>query len=138
MAALDTWTILAEQGVLFRPISPPMHGWEYRISMLTLTWYGPYPTREEAFRAALRYLLSQIQSISGTVGAAVQTTTTTNLSEQLAAQLQVLQQQLFELQRAEALLGIAHAPEFRPRIENLREQIKHIQERIEQSSSEKQ
>ncbi len=138
MDTQDTWAILAEQGVLFRPVSPPTQGWEYRISTLTLTWYGPYPTREEAFRAALRHLLSQLQSISGTVGATAQATTTTNLSEQLAAQLQMLQQQLFELQRAEALLGIAHAPEFRPRIDNLREQIKRIQERMAQSSSENQ
>jgi Arc/MetJ-type ribon-helix-helix transcriptional regulator len=132
MDAQDAWMILAEQGILFRPVSPPTQGWEYTISMPTLTWYGPYPTREEALRAALRHLLSQAQNSPSTIESAAQGTTATSSSEQLTAQLQLLRQQLFELHRAEALLGIAHAPEIRPRIEKLKEQIKHIQERIEQ------
>jgi hypothetical protein len=109
----DSWTILAEQGILFRPSSTHADCWEYTISTLMDIWYGPYPTREEALRSALNRLLT-----SAVLRAEMIDPTT---------QLQKLQEQLYVLHLARARRGITNSSDLEPQIENLRKKIKQIE-----------
>ena len=132
----DPWSILAEQGIHFRPATAYPKGWEYTLPMLVATWYGPYVSREEALRAALRHLFTLVQSGANTVTPTSVTNDTTKLTEAVMEQLRFLYRQLFALQRARALQGVAGAPELDPRIEAVKEQIEQIEQRMAESKEE--
>jgi hypothetical protein len=132
----DPWSILAEQGIHFRPGTAYPQGWEYALPTLAATWYGPYVSREEALRAALRHLFTLVQSGASTTPSATVTAATASPSVDYEEQLKMLRRQWMALQRALALQGIASAPELGPRIEAVEEQIEQIEQRMAESQEE--
>ncbi len=119
MNTQDPWLILAEQGILFRPAVMYAECWEYTISTLMEIWYGPYPTREEALRAALNRLLTSAVLSAETIDP--------------TAQLQQLREQLYVLNLAQARRGSTQSADLEPQIKNLIKKIKQIEERIKQA-----
>jgi hypothetical protein len=119
----DPWAILAEQGVLFRLSPTHMQKWEYTVLPLETNWHGPYVSREEALRAALRHLLSWNNSSVNVMSS----------TESITAQLRMLEQELFALYRARAIRGVTNSFDLEPRIMELLEQIKRIEKLKEQS-----
>ena len=119
MTIQDPWSILAEQGILFRPAVTYTECWEYTISTLMDMWYGPYPTREEALRSTLNRLLTSAVLRAETIDP--------------TAQLEKLREQLYVLHLARARRGITNSSDLEPQIESLIKKIKQIEERIEQA-----
>jgi Arc/MetJ-type ribon-helix-helix transcriptional regulator len=119
MSTRDSWSILAEQGIMFRPSVAYAECWEYTISTLMEAWYGPYPTRDEALRAALNRLLTSAVLRAETVDP--------------AAQLQTLREQQYALHIARARRGSSQSADLEPQIDSLIEKSKQIEERIKQS-----
>jgi len=129
MVAQDVWLVLAEQGLLFRPAHAHGSGWEYTITKLGETWYGPYATREEALRAILRHLLDLLPEGAAIIEPAIlASATTASRSDDLEAQLRSLREQLRYLEIEAARRGIAGSSELEPRITDLIEQIRRIEE----------
>jgi len=119
METQDPWIILAEQGILFRTSAIYAECWENTISTLMEVRYGPYPTREEAFRAALNRLLTSAVLRAETIDP--------------TAQLQKLREQLYVLDLARARRGSTQSADLEPQIKNLKKRIKQIEERIKQA-----
>jgi hypothetical protein len=136
MDAHDPWNILAEQGIHFRPATGYPQGWEYALLMLTATWYGPYVSREEALRAALRHLFALVQSGSISMASANIPTGASNPLATSAEQLKVLRQQLRALYLTNASQGIAIDSELNPQIADLIRQIEQIEQSMAESKEE--
>lgn len=122
----EPWSILAEQGILFRPSLQYREGWEYAMPTFVASWYGPYATRAEALRAALRQLLSMVALTAGS----------TSDAESLAAQVQALQRRLSALHLEWAMRGGMYSADLDPQIDDVREQIKRLKRRLEQAGDE--
>ena len=132
----DPWHILAEQGIHFRLGTADPQAWEYALPTLAATWYGPYISRAEALRAALRHLFTMAQTGASTMPSATGTTATAYPSVDYAEQLKVLWRQLWALERARALKAVASDPELDPRIDAVKEQIEQIKQHMAESKEE--
>jgi hypothetical protein len=132
----DPWSILAERGIHFRLGTAYPQGWEYTLPMLEATWYGPYVSREEALRAALRHLFTLIQRGASTMPSATLTAATNYPSVSYEEQLKMLRRQLRALELARASQGVTSAPDLDPRIEAAVEQIEQIEQRMAETKEE--
>jgi hypothetical protein len=128
------WFILAEQGIVIEPTAANRSNWQYAFPMLEATWYGPYDTRNDALRAALRHLLLLAQRSFSAIG---QVPTTQMPAEDpstdLATQLKTLKALRRELELARAQMGMTENVDLDIRIKHVGKQIARLEEQLKQS-----
>jgi hypothetical protein len=130
----DAWFILAEQGIVIEPTAANRLNWQYAFPMLEATWYGPYDTRNDALRAALRHLLLLAQRSFSAIGHMPTTQMPAeNPSTDLATQLKTLKTLWWELTMARAAMGIRESIDLEVRIKQVNEQIAGLEEQLKQS-----
>ena len=130
----DAWFILAEQGIVIEPTAADRSSWQYAFPLLEATWYGPYDTRNDTLRAALRHLLLLAQRSFSPIGQVPPTQMPAeNPSADLATQLKALTTLWRELQVEDAQMGIKGRITRVVRIKQVEEQIARLKKQLKQS-----
>ena len=132
----DPWTILSEQGVSIRPLAADRSSWQYGFPTLEATWYGPFDTRSDALRAALRHLFLLAQRSSSIIGniPTIQMSAGPSSSDP-ATQLKTLEELLRQLELARAMVEPRDAADLEVRLKHVREQIEHLDRQMMRSDN---